>query len=138
MVTNKKVAFNATTNGTLLDSEKIAFIRDNEISVMVSLDGPKEIYDAQRPFKSGKDSYVKIFWKNVLSVKKKVYEIDTLEMRVLIKKTCIFFLCKNCKLRSSPTVCLFLLAWSPLAGPFGRSSRLPITRIFTCLFGCIC
>jgi uncharacterized protein len=54
---DKKVAFHATTNGTLLDSEKIEFIRDNEISVMVSLDGPKEIHDAQRPFKNGQGSY---------------------------------------------------------------------------------
>ena len=57
---DKKVAFHATTNGTLLDSEKIEFIRDNEISVMVSIDGPREIHDAQRPFKNGQGSYDRI------------------------------------------------------------------------------
>jgi len=54
---DKKVAFHATTNGTLLDAEKIEFVRDNEISVMVSIDGPKEIHDAQRPFANGRGSF---------------------------------------------------------------------------------
>lgn len=53
----KKVDFHATTNGTILDYEKINFIRDNEISVMVSIDGPREIHDAQRPFRNGNGSY---------------------------------------------------------------------------------
>ena len=68
---DKRVAFHATTNGTLLDAEKIAFIRDNEISVMISIDGPKEIHDAQRPFTNGRGSFDTIVanCKNLLKAK---------------------------------------------------------------------
>ncbi len=54
---NKEVGFHATTNATLLDDEKIAFIEQYDISVLVSFDGPREIQDAQRPFAGGKGSY---------------------------------------------------------------------------------
>jgi len=54
---NKAVDFHAATNATLLDDEKIAFIKEHGISVMVSFDGPREIQDAQRPFANGKGSY---------------------------------------------------------------------------------
>ena len=54
---DKAIDFGAVTNATLLDDEKIAFIREHDISVMVSFDGPREIQDAQRPFAHGKGSY---------------------------------------------------------------------------------
>ena len=54
---DKDVEFHATTNATLLDDEKIAFVKENDISVTVSLDGPRKIQDAQRPFANGGSSY---------------------------------------------------------------------------------
>ncbi len=54
---DKTVGFHATTNATLLDDEKIAFIEEQSLSVMVSFDGPREIQDSQRPFANGKGSY---------------------------------------------------------------------------------
>ena len=54
---DKTVEFSVTTNATLLDDEKIAFIKEHDISVLISLDGPKEIQDAQRPFADGRSSY---------------------------------------------------------------------------------
>jgi uncharacterized protein len=53
----KKVDFYVTTNGTLLDDETIAFIKEHNIHVMVSFDGLKELQDAQRPYANGKGSY---------------------------------------------------------------------------------
>ena len=53
----KNIGFHATTNGTLLDDEKIAFIKEHQLSVMISFDGPKEIQDAQRPYANGEGSY---------------------------------------------------------------------------------
>ncbi len=53
----KTVSFNATSNGTLFDDEVIDFIKEEEISVLVSFDGPKEIQDAQRPFANGGGTY---------------------------------------------------------------------------------
>lgn len=54
---DKKVAFHATTNGTLLDDETIAFIKENNMSVMISFDGTKELQDSQRPYANGEGSY---------------------------------------------------------------------------------
>ena len=54
---DKKVGFSVTTNATLLDDEKISFIKENNIHIIISIDGPKEIQDMQRPFAGGKGSY---------------------------------------------------------------------------------
>jgi uncharacterized protein len=54
---DKKFKFWVTTNTTLLDDEKIAFMADNEVNPIVSIDGARDIHDAQRPFPSGKGSF---------------------------------------------------------------------------------
>ncbi|MCP4575492.1 MAG: nif11-like peptide radical SAM maturase [Deltaproteobacteria bacterium] len=68
---DKKVDFHATTNGTLLDEKKIDFIRDQDINVMISFDGPRVIQDVQRPFAGGMGSYDVILpkIKNLLAVR---------------------------------------------------------------------
>ena len=53
----KKVEFHATTNGTLLDDEIIAFIKEHRMLIMVSFDGLKELQDSQRPYADGRGSY---------------------------------------------------------------------------------
>jgi uncharacterized protein len=53
----KIVSFYATSNGTLFDDEVINFIKEEEISIIVSFDGPREIQDAQRPYANGDGSY---------------------------------------------------------------------------------
>lgn len=45
------------TNGTLLDDEWGRLLRDNDFLVGISIDGPEEIHDAFRPYKSGKGSF---------------------------------------------------------------------------------
>ncbi len=57
MDADKRVAFHVTTNATLLDDEKLAFLNKHQIEVMVSFDGPKAMQDAQRPFADGRGSY---------------------------------------------------------------------------------
>lgn len=44
---------NFTTNGTLLTPEISAFLCENRVSILVSLDGPKEIHDRYRRFAGG-------------------------------------------------------------------------------------
>jgi uncharacterized protein len=57
---NKNFEFNINTNATKLDKETIAFFVKCKMKVLVSLDGPKEIQDYQRPFKNGRGSYTVI------------------------------------------------------------------------------
>jgi len=49
----KRIGFTITTNGTLLTDEVVAFLREYDMQVTVSLDGPRAVNDARRPFKDG-------------------------------------------------------------------------------------
>ncbi len=52
-----KVTFSITTNGTLLTEDDGRFFEQHGFAVTVSLDGPQEVHDAQRPYKGGAGSY---------------------------------------------------------------------------------
>ncbi|MGI5959467.1 MAG: thioether cross-link-forming SCIFF peptide maturase [Massiliimalia sp.] len=54
---NKNFRFTVTTNGILLDDDKIDFINREMSNVVLSLDGRREINDAIRPTSNGKGSY---------------------------------------------------------------------------------
>lgn len=55
------VTFGITTNGTLLDKEKVDFLRRNRFSIMISIDShKKEINDRLRPAGDGKSTYNRI------------------------------------------------------------------------------
>lgn len=58
--TGKHFYFTITTNGTLLDEEKINYINENMDNVVISIDGRKEIHDAVRHDCAGNGSYEKI------------------------------------------------------------------------------
>lgn len=58
--TGKKVHFSLTTNGTLLDPEIVTFLHANRVSVAVSMDGPRNIHDHNRPDANGTGSYDEI------------------------------------------------------------------------------
>ncbi|HLJ45308.1 MAG TPA: quinohemoprotein amine dehydrogenase maturation protein [Bryobacteraceae bacterium] len=53
----KQIDFSLTTNATLLRPEIIEWLVDNQIGVTISIDGPKEMQDQFRIFKSGVGSY---------------------------------------------------------------------------------
>ncbi len=54
---NKNFRFTITTNGILLDDEKMEYINKNMQNVVISLDGRKEINDKMRPRAGGQGSY---------------------------------------------------------------------------------
>ncbi len=54
------LAFNMTTNGTLLDEDKIRFLVDNHVRLLVSLDGPVEDHDAHRVYAHGGGSFARV------------------------------------------------------------------------------
>ncbi len=56
----KQVHFSVTTNGTLLDAEIVAFLHAHRVAVAVSMDGPPDIHDRNRPGKDGQGSYAEI------------------------------------------------------------------------------
>ena len=52
--TGKVFKLTLTTNGILLNDETIAYLNDNHISLVLSLDGRKEVHDRMRPNIGGK------------------------------------------------------------------------------------
>ncbi len=54
---DKDICYSMQTNGTLLNSETISFIKDNNIYTGISLDGTKESHNYTRPFKNGSGSF---------------------------------------------------------------------------------
>lgn len=53
----KNFRFTMTTNGILLDDEKIDYLNENMYNVVLSLDGRKAVNDKMRPTPNGKGSY---------------------------------------------------------------------------------
>ena len=58
--TGKIFKLTLTTNGMLLDEKISAWLNENNISLVLSLDGRKEIHDAMRPDISGRGSYDRV------------------------------------------------------------------------------
>lgn len=57
------------TSGTVMPDDAVDFFAANNISIGISLDGPKEIHDCRRPLANGGGSYEKII-KNIAKLKK--------------------------------------------------------------------
>lgn len=74
----KKINFRflLATNGTLLDRQKGMYLIKNGVDVAVSLDGPRKVQDAQRPFSGGKGSFDR--------VKKNLYSLGSAHRRRLV------------------------------------------------------
>jgi len=57
---DKIIKFTITTNGVLLSDEVQDFLNNNNMSVVLSLDGRQEVNDKMRPFPNGLGSYSRI------------------------------------------------------------------------------
>lgn len=54
---DKNIRFTITTNGLMLDDDKIDFINEHMVNVVMSLDGRPEVHDRMRPTVNQKGSY---------------------------------------------------------------------------------
>ncbi|MBR5712713.1 MAG: radical SAM protein [Lachnospiraceae bacterium] len=52
-----KLEISIQTNATLLNEERVRFLKENDVTVGVSIDGPKEFHDQTRKMQSGKGSF---------------------------------------------------------------------------------
>ena len=53
----KPFTLGITTNGTLLNDERLNFLKDNQISLLFSIDGAKATQDYNRPYHNGEGSF---------------------------------------------------------------------------------
>lgn len=56
----RPVSLHVQTNGTLLDSERVRWIKDNNIRLGLSLDGTPDAQNRSRPLVNGKESFSKL------------------------------------------------------------------------------
>lgn len=71
---DKVLTFNITTNGTIMNSKILKLLKDNNVNLLVSLDGPKEIHNINRRyFINGKGSFEKVY-ENLMFIKNNDYE----------------------------------------------------------------
>lgn len=68
-IQNIRVRFGMTTNGTLLDSERLEWLSQNGIQFMLSFDGQKKTQETSRPMPAGTSSYEMIManWDLILA-----------------------------------------------------------------------
>lgn len=55
--TGKKLSLSVVTNGTLLNNDALRFVKAHNVSVQISIDGPPELHDNNRPFPDGRPTY---------------------------------------------------------------------------------
>ena len=62
------VAYTIQTNGTKLDDEWCAFLKENDFLVGLSVDGPRELHDGYRVDKGGKGSFDQVLggWRKLV------------------------------------------------------------------------
>jgi His-Xaa-Ser system radical SAM maturase HxsB len=56
-VAKKHIEFVVCTNLSLLDKERIQFLKDEGVEISTSLDGPKELHDLHRKMRDGSSAY---------------------------------------------------------------------------------
>ncbi len=61
----KNMMFNLTTNGTLIKPEMIDFFEKHNVSITISIDGPREIHDLNRKFAHSGTGSFDIMMKNL-------------------------------------------------------------------------
>ncbi|MCP2604608.1 radical SAM protein [Candidatus Aminicenantes bacterium AH-873-B07] len=67
--TPKKYRYSLTTNGTLLFKEVTEYFVKNNVSITISLDGPKNIHNRYRVFSNGRRTF-NVIMKNLKKIKK--------------------------------------------------------------------
>lgn len=67
----KKINFNLTTNGSILNNEIVEFLHNNNIQITISIDGPKIIHDKNRKFANNNLSTHDVILKNIANIRKK-------------------------------------------------------------------
>ena len=68
-IKGKRIEYHITTNGVLLTDDIIAFLKDNEFNVMISLDGDEQAHDINRKTRTGEGTFKKII-SNVKKIKR--------------------------------------------------------------------
>ncbi len=84
---NKEISFNIVSNLTLLNDEIISFIKQHNIGISTSLDGPKEIHDFNRPIKNTISSPHDLTCTGIKQLRQRGIEVGAIQTTT---KKCLF------------------------------------------------
>ncbi|MCX8026774.1 MAG: SPASM domain-containing protein [Thermodesulfovibrionales bacterium] len=80
---SKRFHYSITTNGTLLNRDVFEYLKENDVSMMISVDGSEEIHNRNRPYKNGRPS-----WQDIVENIKSIPNVgDYIMARVTITST---------------------------------------------------
>ncbi len=80
----KRLGFGITTNASLLTKEIIIFLKENDITPLISIDGGESINDSHRRFRNGKGTFKKVASNLALAAKNDL----AMGSRLTITNTC--------------------------------------------------
>jgi uncharacterized protein len=78
---SKQVSFSMTTNGTLLNEERVRFLREHQVAIMLSMDGVPDAHNRHRRTKRGLPSFPLVQWG--LELLREHYETFDVRMTVM-------------------------------------------------------
>lgn len=84
-----KVFYNITTNGSMLNSEVIKYLIENNFNIALSLDGPQAVHDKNRVSLNGKGTFNRVL-ENILLIREKneIYFKENISFSVVLGKDC--------------------------------------------------
>lgn len=74
-----RVNLSIQTNATLLTEERVKFLKDNEVSIGVSIDGPPQFHDRTRVLQNGKGSFDQVM-RGIRLLQKGGYAVSTISV----------------------------------------------------------
>lgn len=130
---DKKLDWSLTTNGTLLDEEKMAFGREWGLNYLFSLDGPKCAHDMFRVFPDGSGSFSKV----VAAIEKYREYQPWIGVRTTVTPQTAAYLAEGVEFMRSIGVKQFIIApandleWRPEAVETFADQWEQVARIYT-------
>jgi uncharacterized protein len=85
---NKPVRLSITTNGTILSQSILDFLREENIDLCISIDGPAHVHDLNRVYKNGRSSFAKV----VRNLRRAVGRLDSVQVNAVYGPQTIDFL----------------------------------------------
>ena len=70
----KEISFGITTNGSLISDEVVDYFSQNNVNLVISLDGPKEMHDKNRRFAGNNCGTFEVIMKNLEKIRNKYPE----------------------------------------------------------------
>lgn len=81
-----EISFSVTSNGLLLDPDKLNFLKEHQFNIIISIDGEETGHDKYRVFEDGSGSYIRL--KEIILPALKIYKSGILAKATITPENC--------------------------------------------------